>query len=168
MNTAIVGVSVSPDLQKRLAPVLNNTNVYSGDTSIKFYNKVHPTELTSTRFYVTYGGAQTPVILSDIPDTIPADYEGTGTVWLTHADTGALLQSIGSVNYGTGVITINGITPTGYPDSLKEISITCELQEASRNIDLNRNQIIVLDDSVEAATYNSTAGLTVSTTAIVQ
>lgn len=168
INTAIVGVNIGLDLQKRITPVINSVNVYSGDTSIKYYNKIHPTEVTSTRFYVTYNSAQTPAIITDVPDQNPANYEGTGTLWLTHADTGVLLQSIGSVNYGTGVITITGLTPTGYPDSLNDISITCELQEVSRNIDLNRNQVIVLDDSTSAPAYNRTAGLSVNVTAIVQ
>lgn len=168
LNSSIVSIIPVLSLQKRITPVLNATNVYSGDTTIKFYNKIHPTEVATTNFYINYNGTQTLVNIRDIPDTVPANYEGTGVLWITNADTGTRLISIGTVNYGTGVISITSFTPTGYPEDQTNIQITCELQESSFNLTSTRNQILVLDDSTKKILANRKAGLTVEVNTVVE
>jgi hypothetical protein len=76
------------------------------------------------------------------------------------------IESIGTINYSTGEVTINSITPTGFPTGAFDIRITCEAQESSYNITSSRNQIIVLDESTESATYNRLAGLTITATPV--
>jgi hypothetical protein len=68
--------------------------------------------------------------------------------------------NVGTVNYGTGVISISGITPTGIPAGVTDIRITGTVQEASYNLTVSRSEILVQDDT----TINKIGGLLAGTT----
>lgn len=167
-NPSLLSIVAIPSIQKRIVPVLGTTNVYSGATAIRFYNKIHPTELTSTRFYINLAGTQTLVALADVPNQVPMDYEGTGTVWIVNADTGAQIQAVGTVYYSTGVVDLIGLPISGYPEGQYNLQIKVELQEFSYNIETNRGQVIVLNDNVPNALVGTQAGVVVNMRAATQ
>ena len=164
-------ISVLPELylQKRIEPTLYVTNSYSGDTSIKFNNKIHPNSLVSTRFFVTSGGVTTPVFIQDRANTTPPDYNGTGTLSLINADTGStVLASVGTTNYATGVVSITNLVPVGYPTGINDIRLTCELPIESFNVTPTKNGIIVQDDSTLAPLLNRLSGTVINVAAVVE
>ena len=68
-------------------------------------------------------------------------------------------SNIGTINYGTGVISISGITPTGIPAGVTDIRISAGVQESYYNLVVSRNEILVQDDT----TTNKTGGLIAGT-----
>lgn len=166
-NQSLVSITPVLKVQKRITPTLNAVNSYSSTSAIKFQNRIHPSELTSTKFYVNYDGTQTLVYLNDVSDTNPPDYSGTGTVYLVNSTSGTLLNSIGTVDYSTGVLTIDSLTPTGYITGQTGIYITANLQELNSDVIVSRNQIVVLDTSEKSAASGRNAGVEIYVSAIV-
>ncbi|MGA1048641.1 MAG: hypothetical protein ACO3UU_11575, partial [Minisyncoccia bacterium] len=112
---------------------------------------------------IVAAGITTPVIIKDSPNDSPINYNGTGTLRLINPITNQVISTnIGSVNYATGLVTIDSFVPVGYPSGQTDLRITAELQEASYDISVSREQIIVLDDSTLDALANRLAGLTVN------
>lgn len=168
-NDSIVSVNPEVRLQKRITPTLITTETYVDDNSIKFYNRLHPSRLTSSYFYTTVEGASTLVYFIDVPDAVVLDYNGTGTIKLYNATTAALINpTYGTINYATGEVVIPELVATGYPTGVNDIRVTCELQEASYDVTADRNQILVLDESVSIPTYGITKGVTINTTQVVE
>jgi len=162
-SSAIVGSLLSVSLQKRIEPTLNVSNSFTGTSGIRFNNFLHPYGLSSTRFNIVSAGVTTPVIIKDSPNDSPINYNGTGTLRLINPITNQVVSTnIGSVNYATGLVTIDSLVPVGYPSGQTDLRITAELQEASYDISVSREQIIVLDDSTLDALANRLAGLTVN------
>lgn len=160
--SALIGIKI----QKRIIPVLNVSNAYIDEYSLKFNNKLHPNGLESTKFFIVRNGVTYTVILKDKPDLSPPDYNGTGTIIMYNVEDNTELGTIGTIDYATGEVTITNIVPVGYPQGQFEIAITCEAQEESYNILTGRNQIIVLDDYTESAVSNKLPGLTINVTAV--
>jgi hypothetical protein len=104
--------------------------------------------------------------MKDTPDTMPPDYNGTGTIRLYRVDDNTFVSTVGSVNYATGVITINSLTVVGFPPDQFDIRITGAVQEESYDVEPLRNQIVVVDDSDTNSIAGRTAGLTVTVAAI--
>lgn len=170
-DTLPATVSVSPEvrLQKRINPIINIQNSYSGDSSLLFNNRLHPSRFTSSYFYVNVGGVSTLAYIVDIPDAVVLNYDGTGTLKLFNASTNEIINNtFGTINYGTGVVTIPDLTVTGYPNGIGDIRLTCELQEASYDISALRNQVLVLDDSISSTDLGTTQGLTISVTQVIE
>lgn len=165
-NSSIINVSHEIKLQKRIVPILNIANTYSDNTVIKFYNKIHPNEISSTNFYASVGGTQTLVYLQDKADTNPPNYDGTGTLGLYNSSTNILVENVGTVNYGTGEVTITGITPTGYTTGQTNIQLTATLQLESGTISSLRNQILTLDTSAFDANAGRQNGIEITVNAV--
>ena len=167
-DSSLISVSPEVGIQKRITPTLNVSNVYTGDVAIKYYNRLHPNELYSTKFYINNNGVQTLVIMKDSSNSSPPDYNGTGTIILVNSATNVTISTIGTINYATGVLSITGFTPLGYPTGQTNIQITAKLQEESYNVSTAKNQILVLDDSAKDATTGRAAGITINVTTLVQ
>lgn len=166
VDPSIVSVLIELKIQKRLNPVLNVSNSYIEDDSLQFSNKIHPGELESSRFFTLVNGTSTQVKLRDIPSSMPPDYNGTGVIGLFRVDNNVKVTDIGTVNYATGVVTISGLTPLGYPANQYDISITAQVQEDSYDIIAAKNQIIVLDDSTRNDAAGKQSGITINVTTI--
>lgn len=163
ISTSITGTNITVNLQKRIEPVLNVSNSFSGTNSVRFYHKLHPYEITSTRFNIIISGVVVPAIIEDSPNDTPINYSGTGTLVLKNPDSGVTLNTnIGQVNYATGEITIDNLIPVGYPTGQLDLRITAETQEEDNNIIANREQIIALDDSTLNPLSNRLQGLTIN------
>ena len=159
-NNSITSALLTVKLQRRLLPTLNTINVFSGDTAIKFRNAISPGTLISSFFFITVNGVTTLVKITDLPDTTPPSGTGTGTLRLINSITGTIISSsIGTVDYGTGIVSITSITPTGLPAGATDIRITGSIQETSYNLSVSRNEILVQDDT----TTNKIGGLIAGT-----
>jgi hypothetical protein len=155
-------------LQRRIIPVLNIANLYTGDTSIKFRNPLKPGSITSSYFFISLNGVSTLVKITDLPNDTPPNEFGAGTLRLINIVNNAVVSSnVGTINYGTGEITITSITPTGIPAGVTDIRITGSIQEASYNLNVSRNEILVQDDTTTNRTGGLVAGTTVTVTSAV-
>jgi hypothetical protein len=162
-STAITGTLIKISLQKRLEPTLNITNSFVGSDLIKMYNKIKPTGITSTSFNVIFNEVSTPAVIEDVPNESPPNNEGAGTLVLKNANSDEILNTnIGSVNYSSGDISINSITPIGYSSDQTDLRINAELQEESYNITADRQQVIILDDSTLNSFVNRKSGLVIN------
>jgi hypothetical protein len=167
-NNSITSALLTVRLQRRLIPTLNTINVLSGDTSIKFRNAIKPGTIASSFFFITVNGVTTLIKITDLPDTTPSSDTGTGTLRIVNATTGVVISSnIGTVSYGTGIVSITSITPTGLPAGTTDIRITGSIQETSYNLTVSRNEILVQDDTTKNQTGGLIAGTNVTVTASV-
>lgn len=166
VEPSIVSVLMELKLQKRIVPILNVANSYIDENSLKFSNKLHPSGFESTRFFIIENGLSIEVMLRDTPATSPPDYNGTGTIGIYRVDTETKIRDIGTINYATGVVTLSGLLPVGYPANQYEIALTAQVQEDSYDIVAAKNQIIVYDESTQDTAAGRLAGITVNTTAI--
>jgi len=168
INTSIIGNLMSVKLQKRITPVLNTNVSFTNSNVIKFNNKIIPGSLHTTRFIVFSNGASVPARIYDLPNSNPPDYEGKGKLILKNPDTGTVINdNYGIIDYSTGDLTITALNVYAYPENTNDIRMTIDLQDTSLDIQVNKNQILVLDDSSLNALGNRLDGLTVNTIATV-
>jgi hypothetical protein len=160
----IVGNLMTVKLQKRISPILNSTNnKYLNTSTINFKNGINPGSLVSTSFIVIYNNNSVSAYIKDVPnDSIP-NKKGLGTLQLISLTSGEIINSsYGVVNYGTGVVSINSLELIGYPADTSDIRISGIVQDEYLDIAVNRNQIILLDDSKLNIDANRFSGLTVN------
>ena len=156
-------------LQKRFLLTFDQANSFIDENVIQFQNKIAPGTLSTSKFFASIAGETILVSASDIPDTMPPDPEGTGTLSLFKDSDGSVVQSnFGSVNYGSGQVSINEFIPVSFPAGITNFRLIASIQEISQNIEVFRNQILVIDDSVLNVAIGTEAGLTVNVTPIVE
>jgi hypothetical protein len=142
MDPAIISNILVIRQQKRLAP--NVGEAYSAN--IQFPGKIHPAELVSTFFVYFDGSNFVNAYLGDEPDESPPNYEGTGRLNIYDATNNNVLDTIGTVDYATGRVTVTNLVIAGYVGDTT-IRLTSNLQQASRDLLPQNNEIIVLDDT---------------------
>lgn len=167
LNSSILSVSLEVGLQVRIEPTLNSENNYTGTSSIKYYNKLHPNQFSSTAFYVNVSGSSTLVYLQDRASSNPPDYNGTGVIGMYSTSNDTLITNVGTINYGTGEVILNSITPQGYLPGQTSIQLSANLQEEYYNIATTRNQILVLDTSTSDPASRRLNGLTINVSSVV-
>jgi hypothetical protein len=160
----IVGNLMTVKLQKRISPILNSTNnIYLNNNTINFKNGIDPGSIVSTSFVVTYNSNSVNAYIKDVPNDAVPNKKGTGTLQLISLTTGEIINSsYGTVNYGTGVVSINSLDIIGYPADTSDIRINAIVQDEYLDIAVSRNQIILLDDSKLNIDANRFSGLTVN------
>ena len=168
LNPAIESISFELGIQKRFEPVLNQENIYTGTSGLRFYNKIHPNQVQSTAFYTVVNNLETLVYLQDRADTNPPNYNGTGTLGMYSYTSGAFIRNVGTVNYGTGLVQITSLTPTGYTAGQTNIQLTANLQEEYYNISTTRNQVLELDTSTVDTASNRMNGVSISISSVVR
>jgi len=166
VNDSVLSVLLNIKVQKRLVPILNVQNAYINENVLRFNNKLEPGNIESTRFFIVRNGTTITTRIHDVPDIMPPDSNGTGTLRIYNVADNTDLGAIGTVNYSSGIMSITGITPVGYPANQFEIIITASAQEDSYNISSARNQIIVVDDSTENPSSSRLPGITINVTAV--
>jgi hypothetical protein len=165
-DQSIQSVIIKIKLQQRHTIFLNTENSFLSQDSIKLQNLIVPGSITSSRFYINTNNTEVLVQIVDVPDTSPPEDTGTGTIRIISSqDNTSLVPRAGTVNYGTGIVTLNNFIPTALPNNVTDFSITAGIQESSHNIQASRNQVLVLDDSVLNSFAGSEAGLTINVTA---
>lgn len=165
-DQSIVSVIIKIKVQQRHAIFLNTENSFLSDDAIKFQNLVVPGSITSSRFYINTNNTEILSQIIDIPDDSPPNNTGTGTIQIIGAqDQTTLVAAAGTVNYGTGILTLNNFIPTALPNTINDFRVTAGIQESSHNIQANRKQVLVLDDSVLNSFAGSEAGITITVSA---
>jgi hypothetical protein len=162
VDDAIISVNVLFKLVKRI-PLVPNVRLSGGNT-IVIPSKIHPAELTSSYFYFTDAAGVHLCALRDVPDESPPDYEGMGHVETYDLNTGEVVDRPGTVNYATGVFTLNAAAPltiSGYPAGISNIYIYANVQESVGDIYPQFNEILLQDDTVSNAGANVANGITI-------
>jgi hypothetical protein len=168
VDTSIIGNLTTIKLQKRIVPTIGIQNNYTSDNTIKFKNGVTPGTLESTRFVVTNSSnALVEAIITDVPNDAVPNLKGFGTLKLSDADTTTVLNSnYGTINYGTGEVTINNLYFNGYISTSYDVRLTALIQDSYLDINVDKNEILLLDDSTLDSAVNRMQGLTINVTAI--
>jgi hypothetical protein len=167
-QASITGVLLSLKLQKRIIPTLNTTNVFTGNSALRYRNPIKPGSISSSYFFATVNGNATLVKITDIPNDTPPSDTGSGVLRLVNAVTGAVVNSnIGTVNYGTGVVGITSIIPTGIPAGVTDIRVSASIQETNYNLSVYRNEILIQDDTTTNKIGGLIAGTNVTVTSSV-
>jgi hypothetical protein len=164
VNEYVIGNLMTVKLQRRITPILNSKlNIYTLGDTINFKNGLVPGSLTSTSFAVNYKGNSLVAKIKDVPNDSVPNNTGTGTIQLIDASNDDLLNTAyGSINYGTGELSIDNLELIGYPADTSDIRITATVQDEYLDITVNKNQIILLDDSSTNIDSNRLPGLTVN------
>ena len=124
-------------IQKTIVPQLNTLERYTIDFANPLYNphSGHATIVSSTGFKLI--GSTLEMFMDDDGMGNLRAYSLTGGTTKTYLDT-----NIGSVNYSTGVITINSLNITS---STETAGVTVTAQPSSNDIVPVRNQLIEID-----------------------
>jgi hypothetical protein len=150
-DPAIVSNLTVVTLQKRLEPILFRSLGYSVSFSP---NKIHPSTLKTSFFNLVIDNNEyTKIRIVDKPDAMnfSSSFYGTGVLQLANEAGTIVRESVGTINYNTGVLTIDTIEIIDALTNDSLIRFTCQLQEASRDVDVRRNNIVVLDNTVADA-----------------
>jgi hypothetical protein len=160
IDDAILSANISVEIQKRITIIAGTP--FTG--TIKFPTKLHPGSLTSNFFIILdAAGSLTKVKMRDFPNDMPPDYNGTGTIRLYNVSNGTIVNdNFGTINYGTGLITIPNLDVYGFVGASSDVRILAEIQENSQDITPGFDEILILDDTVADATSNLKNGLTVN------
>ena len=130
-------------------------------------NSVTPGSITSSYFYTVINSVTFLVKITDLPDTSPASDTGSGTLRLVNiVNDSVLLTNIGTINYGTGIVSLTNITPAGLPAGVTDIRIIGSIQENNYNLVVSRNEVLVQDDTTTNKIGGLVAGTSVTVTAL--
>lgn len=177
IDGSILGNNITIGLQKRIEPIIGLNSTYS----LYFNNPINPYSVYSSAFQIIKGNVVYTVAIKDVPETTPPDNNGTGKLVLFDLVTGSvLLDNIGSVNYGTGLVNIIELYVFGYPNlSIYDIRVNCTPQSSIDEISNKivgstsesayipkpmQNQILLLDDSTSVPGLNVSTGLSIKVT----
>ena len=168
IDSAILNVNIEFKLLRRFSLVPNVR--FTGAQAIQYPTKLHPAEITSSYFYFNNNGVVVPAQIRDVPDESPPDYEGTGTLKTYNLDTGAILNNnLGTVNYGTGKVTINSnsdLTIAGYLGSVNQLYIYAGVQGSVSAVFPSYNEFLLLDDALTQTISNIENGINISVLAV--
>lgn len=150
-NDSIQSSIMTVELQKRI------TFPYNYPTTI---DMVYPVALmpgTMETNQFTYStGSQLNVVAQFVDD-------GAGNISVMDSTTlKTLAPNVGTVNYATGEVVVQNFVITGLLGGIEDIRINFSPAKAIIDVDTNKNQIIMLDDSAKISTANLDAGLTVT------
>ena len=158
IDSSIIGNVSSIKAHRRIVPVIGSENGFSGDSSIKFANKLVSGSITSSAFYYTTGNTISSVYIQDNLTS-----QSTGQLDLLDFYTNkSVILSIGTVNYNSGEISIDSLNPTGYLENSTDIRIYSKLQEM--DLESTKDMILVLDDGKLDTPTKQLPGLTVTIT----
>lgn len=164
LDDYIIGNLMTLKLQRRITPELNSIrNNYINSNSLRFKNAIEPGTLDSTEFLVSYNGATLNAKLKDVPNDSFPNNNGTGKIYLINNDNGEVLyNNYGDIDYATGVVVIYSLVTLGYLSDIIDVRISVEIQDEYLDINVSKNEILVLDDSELNSEYNRMAGLSVN------
>jgi hypothetical protein len=101
--------------------------------------------------------------LKDVPNDSFPNNKGVGTIQLIDASSDTIFNSLyGTINYGTGEVSITNLSLLGYPADTSDVRITATVQDEYLDVVVSKNEIILLDDSTANVDSNRLPGLTVN------
>ena len=157
IDESIIGNTFSFKLQKRIVPILNARNSYSGNNLIKFANKLVAGSVYSTTFF--FLPSDNILKLSYIKDVLSENTTGILNL-LDYYTNDVVQENIGSVNYGTGIITIPELNVRGFQENSSDIRIYSKAQDL--DITATRDVVLLIDDSVLDELLKRDSGITVN------
>jgi hypothetical protein len=158
INSSIVGNVTNFRIHKRITPVVNISNSYTGATIIKFANKLLSGSIQSTGFYYEVNDEIKAVYFKDVLTT-----SGISNLNLYDLYTDSLLVSLlGTVDYDNGTISITSLNPAGYIENTSDIRFYAKIEEL--DINATKDLILIIDDGTLDTTSKRLAGLTVTVT----
>jgi len=164
------------------------TNIISSQTGYRltpnFGQQIAPASLHSTNFKTYLDGLYYDVYMVDVPDSVPADPTGTGTIHLKQVGTGSTISTnVGTIDYNTGKIVIPNTYfieylggATSFRIYVKPQNVTADITTKILSTDgammesttgpiiptVSRNSLLKLDTSGANVDANIPVGLTVS------
>ena len=171
LDDSITSILVSLRLQRRLDPRLNVANEFSNFNSIKMYNRIHPNSVRSTYFTILdLDGVLKTVHFRDNAGN-PPNYNGSGELELWQVDetnntSTLLLPRQGTVNYATGEISTRQFTPRGFKGGIGDMRFMADVQESNFDVQVVRNVLLTLDNSLFVPTAGLNPGLSILVTAV--
>jgi hypothetical protein len=164
LDDSIVSVILVNKVQRRLAVTAGTT--FAG--TLNFPGRIHPAEVRSSHFAYLIDSTFYTAVIRDVPNVMPPDYNGTGTLRIYDANTGATLNTnAGTVYYGTGHMDLTNVAVAGYIGGITDLRITAEMQESSRDFTPTNNEILVLDDSTANTIANVNNGINIVVESII-
>lgn len=172
----IVGVLAKMRVQRRL----DITAGLATSTTVRFLTSLVPETIKSTTFSSIVNEISYDAYIQDFANTNTIEFNGTGTLKLLEANTQTILvNNLGTVDYQTGVVTINNLVVDSFFGEATELRINAIPQELGKNISPtvirisetsefatspapSRNSIITLDDSEADTLSNLTAGVSIN------
>lgn len=165
VNSAILSTTLDLTGVRSVVPILNVENTFKIANAIKFNGKVHPGDLRSSKFFINVNGVSTPVRFKDVPQTV-VNYEGTSTVALYNTLTNERVTNIGTIDYSTGILSIEKFTPIAFAPGYFDIKIYANYQRESFDIVPLRNEIITYDPNSLNTDALVEDGITISVTPV--
>ena len=146
VNSSTTGTSLSLKLQKRIEPFLSKPSSYT----IKFYNSLlHPidgyTPILSSNSFGYQDKTSSAIVKPNVDAYLDDDGYGNVRIYKIDGASKVYLDTrVGTINYATGVITLNNFKPEYIkPKTESEIKITVVPQK--QDVKALRNQIITVD-----------------------
>jgi len=158
VDSSIIGNITNFKIQKRIAPTVGTTNIYTGTNAIQFANPLMSGSIISTAFYYRVNTDIKTVYLKDMITT-----DNTSTLNLYDFYTDSLVsKNIGTVDYMSGILKIPTLKVAGYIENNTDIRIYAKIEEL--DINASKDLILVIDDGTLDTTSKKISGLVVTVT----
>lgn len=156
VDTSIIGNITSLTVQKRISPVVNALNGYTGASIIKFVNVLISGSIESTVFFYDTGLEVKPVYMKDVLSS-----RDKSTIdLLDFFNNTVVLRRVGEVDYLQGTISIPKLEIAGYLENSSDIRIYSKIQ--GLDIQASKDVILVIDDSKQNSQLRQYSGLTIT------
>lgn len=157
IDSEIIGNNISYKLQKRIIPIVGENSGFSGYSAIKFSNRLISGTIHSTNFFYRVEGEYKTVYMTDV-----LTENDTSSIILIDYFTNKTVETIGTVNYQTGIISIPVLNIAGFLENSLDIRIYGETD--TKDIKTTRDTILVIDDSTLNTQLRRDAGLNIQVT----
>jgi len=154
VSNAILSVSISPTIQKRLLPTLDIYENYV----VNFNAKLQPRYLKSSWFNMKdANGSNFKAYLTDTPldGTTPKDYSGVGTVVAKKVADDTTLANVGTINYDTGRMELTNLYIDNLYSTEQYLRLTTDLHDYS--YDIESNLLVSRTETSSGAVYPNPA-----------
>lgn len=175
-NSSILGAMVNMRIQNRVTRFAS----FNTTKNLRFLASLQPDSIISTIFVSSVNGISYDAFIKDFRDEVLENQTGVGTLKLLQSGTNTVLVAdLGSVDYGTGILSFSDLNIADYLGNITDVRITAIPQALSVNISPNvisatrqtesavfpapaKNIVIKLDDSTIDTSIALNAGLTVT------
>lgn len=175
-NASIISSLFKMRLQRRIEIPIGTVPYFK---TINFLTAIDPETVRSSNFVTTLNNVVYNAYLQDYSNDTVQNDTGVGTLKLINAENDEVITNVGTVNYLTGEVVINGIILTNYVGNLTQLHINVRPQPLYQNITSgitrtaemssyaveatpSKNMILLLDDSANNTLADLTAGLTIT------
>jgi hypothetical protein len=158
LDNSIIGNVATIKIQKRINPITNSNNGYTGSSLIKFENPLISGTVQSTGFYYRSNDNLYSVYLKD---ELTSGNQGVLSLYDLLNNT-LVLANVGTINYSSGTISIPSLVPAGFYEGATDIRISAKINEL--DIKSSKDLILIIDDSTSDVLVKRSAGLSVTVT----